>query len=437
MDEHGRYMAQLDTIDVPQLEHAILAGQQRAKQELRQARLMKLKKRLIASTVAVCLMLALIVGIRVSPVLASTLSHIPFVSELVELIAGSQDKGILDIIDNEYYEVLDTTVEKNGISLTIKGVVADESGMIVFYRVTTEEPSMLLGLNTSSLQILQDGKDFEASSGYSFFYREGDDAIEDQFRMDVPDKIDYSSKQFEFVASFTDRHKTVITIPFELKQPIAETKSYPINKKVEISGQTIWLDNLNISPIRAELKLRADESNSWRLLHIVSLELIDEHGEQWGAIKNGITGRGSFDEGYSLFIQSNYFRNPQQLTLRLGQIEALPKGEDYIEVDFEKQEVLYQPSYIQGELSVMNDMVLYEGVQELNEHYRGTLVSTGIDASGKEIFSSFGSAITGDQYIIRKRYELEDYTNPVRLYIWSYPHYLPGSIEVDIPMLPQ
>ena len=44
------------------------------------------------------------------------------------------------------------------------------------------------------------------------------------------------------------------------------------------------------------------------------------------------------------YMQSNYFREPKKLTLQVGEVKALSKGEDYIEVDFAKNKVLYQPS---------------------------------------------------------------------------------------------
>lgn len=437
MYQQEQYMKQLDTIAVPglEIEQAILEGQHRAEKEKRIVRLQKLKKGLIGITATACLILALLVGIRVSPVFASTLSQIPVVSELVALIAGNKDKGLQDIVDNEYYEVIDQTVTENGLSLTLKGVIADESGMIIYYSVTAEEPEVLKGLSVNRVRIYKDEKEFGDGYGSSFFYREGDVAIEDEIDVHSNEKLDYSSKQFAFNVTFSDEHETVITIPFELKQPIAITKSHSIAKEVVVNGQKIWLDELNISPLRAELKLHADKNNSMRLLAVRSLELIDEMGEQWGAINNGITATGTFDEkGYSLYIQSNYFRDPKQLTLRLGEIEALPRGEDYIEVDFEQQKVLYQPSLIEGDISVTNDSIIYIGTVEIGELTQGNMFASGVDAKGEMVYRGFGTMHSGEEYYTHDQFELEGFTNPIRLPIVSYPNFLPDSIEVEIPL---
>src|SRR5690606_27811398 len=129
--------------------------------------------------------------------------------------------------------------------------------------------------------------------------------------------------------------------------------------------------------------------------------------------------------------------DPQQLTLRLGEIEALPKGEDYIEIDFEQQKILYQPSSLQGELSVTKDSISYVGSSELNEQYKGSLFSTGIDVNGEEVYMRFGSMHSGSEYETLHRFDLEGFTNPIRFPIVSYPNFLPGSIEVDIPLVSQ
>jgi len=442
MDEYkqDRYMNLLDTIAVPELEleHAILEGKRRAEQEARDLRLRKLKLRLISGAMAASIVIAFIIGIRVSPVFASSLANIPVVAELVELIAGNQDKGMQDIVDNEYYEVIDQTVTKNGLELTLKGVIADESGMIIYYRVAANDPELLDSVDLRGISLLHGGKEMGTGFSYSFFHQDGDLAIEDEIRVHGEGGLDYSSKQFELELTFTDEHKTVMTIPFELKQPIAETKSYSIAKEVVINDQKIWIDELNISPLRAELKLRADESNSMRLLSVRSLELIDEHGEQWGAASGGVISMGTFDEkGYSLYIESNYFRDPQKLTLRLGEIEALPKGQDYIEVDFEQQKVLYQSPYMEGQLSVNNDSLIYVGAEWLNEQYIASLFSTGIDANGETVNFSSSSASSGEVFRTTHRFVLEDHTNPIRFPIVAYPNYLSDTIEVDIPLVSQ
>lgn len=71
-----------------------------------------------------------------------------------------------------------------------------------------------------------------------------------------------------------------------------------------------------------------------QILEIGSLKLVDETGEEWGRIINGIVGSGSVrDTEFSIYMQSNYFREPKSLTVEIDEVRALPKGKDSFEID--------------------------------------------------------------------------------------------------------
>lgn len=431
--DQERYGKLLDSIVVPLLDEAIMEGRRKAQNERRAQRVKRMKRGFIAASAVIVLFASLLVGTRWSPALASTLSQIPFVSELVELVAGN--KGMQDIVEHQYYEVIDKTITANNLSVTVKGAIADEYGLVLYYRVSS--PESLEGISVPELNVTHNGQEIEGGISSSFLVREGEKSVDDQILINVMEPFDYSSKQFALEMKFTDEHQTAITIPFELQQPIAPTKRYPLQEKVLVSGQRIWLEELSISPLRAQLTLKIDEQNSWQLLQIDSAELIDEHGEQWGTINNGMTGWGTLRDGEAgLYFQSNYFRNPEQLTLRLGQFQALPKGEDYIEIDFAQQKVLYQPEQIDLQLTVLPKSVLYTATENVKQFNR-QLFSTGIDAAGKEVFSSGGSYTSSDTEARHNIwYDLEGVVNPVRFAISAYPHMLPDTVELEIPLSP-
>ena len=45
------------------------------------------------------------------------------------------NKGLQAAIDNEYYQLLNHSIEKDGVTLTLDGAIADEQEMIIFYTV--------------------------------------------------------------------------------------------------------------------------------------------------------------------------------------------------------------------------------------------------------------------------------------------------------------
>lgn len=75
--------------------------------------------------------LSLLFSIRVSPTIASHIAKIPGFEALV--LAVGRDKGIKDIVDSDYYEEINVKQSKNGLSLTLQGVIADNTGLVLYY----------------------------------------------------------------------------------------------------------------------------------------------------------------------------------------------------------------------------------------------------------------------------------------------------------------
>ncbi|HWI50478.1 MAG TPA: DUF4179 domain-containing protein, partial [Rummeliibacillus sp.] len=334
-----KLIQELDQIDVPS--EALHVARKKGAQQFR---LVKRKKRscFTAASVVVVLMLLFVTCIRVSPTFAQAIEKIPGFTPIVEMIG--YDKGVKDIVSEDYYETLNITKTKNNITFTLLGTVADESGMVLFYQV--EAPYDILRLQAKKVKVLQNGKPIENGSfGYGWSDAPKTKIIKNKIEIVSKDSLSYEHPNFELNISFEDAKQTTFSIPFTLKKKIQPTKTYNLNKNVTVDGQIIHLKMLKISPLRAEIQLASDDNNTQQILSINSIKLIDENGEIWGNKMNGITGFGSFSDGNaSLFIQSNYFRRPKKLTLIMDKIEALPKGEEYIVVDFKKKEIIQKPN---------------------------------------------------------------------------------------------
>ncbi|MCR8658873.1 DUF4179 domain-containing protein [Paenibacillus endoradicis] len=431
VEHYERYAETLDGIIVPteQLAAARLAGLQRAKRErTRTKQLFWIRN----ASIIMGILIIFFTSIRISPVFASTVAKIPGMDRLVDLITW--DKGIEDIFDKQYYEPLNIKVTNNDLTLTLDGIIADETGMIVFY--TLEAPYDISRLDTRGINILQNGEAIQAGYSYSGFSSEPTNIIEDKIVIDAPDGISYANANFILELEIRDEYHTEFSIPFTLQQPIAVTKQYELNKEFTIDGQRLTVQSLSISPLRAQVKIAIDENNTMQLLQIKNIKLVDEHGEEWGGIRNGISGWGNIREGEVGYnIQSNFFREPEQLTLHLGSIEALPKGQDYIEVDFERNKLLYVPEQLDVELEIMNHRSLRSKIVVDEDSTISTTFSGGIDAEGKPLYFNSSNSHSTDDYIESvDNYNLSEIVNPVRIYVNSYPSYLNGSIEIAIPL---
>ena len=74
------------------------------------------------------------------------------------------DKGISDIVENNYYEELGIVVTQGDYTLTLQSVVADYSGMTIFYKL--ESPFDLSEVSITSLEVSQQGIPLGVASSY-------------------------------------------------------------------------------------------------------------------------------------------------------------------------------------------------------------------------------------------------------------------------------
>jgi len=418
---------QLEKQPIPHnsLDEAILAGFNKARSKRK-----KRKRSIWLSVAAAIFLIGFVTSVRVSPAFANAVASIPGFHALVEMIQW--DKGLQDIVENEYYEELNIEVIEDDITLTLLGVIADETGMIISYRV--EAPFDLQEIDTKNITIHQNGKELEAAYSYNWFLDEPANQLEDQVEITAARPLNYESPNFEVQFVLNNFEQTKFNIPFTLKKEIKRSVTYPIEQIIDIDGQKLTVHELTISPLRAGITLSINEENSMQLLTVESIQLIDENGEEWGSILNGISGFGSnYDTMRTVFIQSNYFRKPKQLYLKIDRIQALPKGENYIELDFSKKEVIHQPADLPIQISDIDNNSFTATIPNSSETFHHEIFLEAFDANGKSLNFSSHSMFRDDHYMtFQPRLEIQEMANPVKMFIHSFPNYLEGNASLKI-----
>ncbi|WP_186670421.1 DUF4179 domain-containing protein [Sporosarcina sp. BP05] len=424
-----RLPEELEAIEIPKE-----ALHQARVNAVHQHRLTKKRKRRLYSvaSVAAIVLLLFVTSIRVSPVFAEAVAKIPGFSSIVNMIA--YDKGISDIVENNYFEELGIVVTQGDYTLTLQSVVADYSGMTIFYNI--ESPFENSEVNITSLELSQQGIPLGVASSYISSLVGGSSVRADKVEIMADDELSYDNMTFEFNLHLSDAAKTKFVVPFTLTKAIEPPKVYKLNQSVIVDGQTINIKQLKISPLRAEILLAADEQNTMQLLKFTSVRLIDENGEEWGKPRDGGMGFGILRDGeVGIFIQSNYFRQPKKLTLVMDWIEALPKGSDYLEVDFEQQKVLYMPNELDIDVQVPSSNTLevtYPTGTGGGQLLYGIVDQEGNDFSSNTISTRFSKEEPNVTAVYT--FDFDNAVNPIRLNINSYPLYLDGKVEIDIPL---
>lgn len=417
---------ELETVEIPKK-----ALQQARMKAVYQHRLIRKRKRRLYAVVGVAAILLLLfaTSIRVSPVFAQAVAKVPGFASIVKMII--YDKGISDVVENHYYDELGIVVTKGDYTLTLQGAVADQSGMTIYYKL--ESPLDLSGTHITNLTVSQQGSPFGVVDSYTVSQSGKRTVWEDKVEVMATEDLSYDNTTFEFNLELSDTEETMFAVPFTLTKPIEPTKIYELNKSVMVDGQQVHIKELKISPLRAKIQLVADEQNTMQLLHFISVRLIDENGEEWGR-PMGSRGSGHLRNGeVTISMESNYFRQPKKLTLVMDKIEALPKGSDYIEVDFEQQKVLYVPSELDIDVQVLSGNTL-EVTYPTGDY---GLLANIADQEGTDLSQNLIEAHLSREESYTKAISTFDFNhavNPIRLYIGSYPLYLDGKVEIDIPL---
>ncbi|WP_332646555.1 DUF4179 domain-containing protein [Lysinibacillus sp. 54212] len=431
-NQFQQLVEELEQIDVPSA--ALQQAQRNAALEVQNQK--RLRRRWIrVAGVAALLALCFITSIRISPAFAQAVAKIPGLSVFVEMIA--EDKGIEDIIKNDYATIVGASEEKDGITFSVESVIADETGMMIAYKLTSKHNLENIFLREPKL--FQNGKDLKPLISHS---RSGSDEVfevEERLEIIFTEETKLNGLDFTLNVTLENNNETTFSIPFTLTKPIAPSKVYSINKETEVDGQKISVKELVISPLRAEIKLAIAEGNTKRILQIGTMKVIDEKGEEWRNINEGITNMGSIESGeFSVFVQSNYFRKPEQLTLVLEKIEALPKGEDVIVIDFDKGEIVQQPKDVVLNVTSSSLTAQYP-LSKLN-HSQSLIGWELTDQNGNVIAPYQSSFVSGDNDLLEDATyyfdptEMSTMSQPMIAKINSYPSFLQGEGKVVIDL---
>ncbi len=403
------------------------------KEQLRQGRINALqkvkkeqrrKKQFTSIATVAALVLCLMLSIRVSPTFASYVAKIPGLNIIVELI--QENEGIKDAIDHEYYEEIGVMESKNGYTITLQGAIVDSYGMMLAYEVVTINDQ--LRTDVANTQLFQDGKEIVGSySSGARSFQDGVPSNEQLFDLLLVEPSIGESPNF--TVKFTMRDDTVIDIPFTLSKPIAQEKTITPNETITIAGQSFTITKIRRTPLRVAIEIEPDPSNTMQILELKDLQIELKNKSKRELIKNGIVGQGSFREGKkTYYLQSNYFNESDELTLRIGEVLAVPKGEDYILVDFGNNEVVYVPDYIDWPIEVKDHTVSYLA-PVVNNHGRQHF-SPAERADGTSLDLGTGSFLTSgvDEYGFNYRDTYESYDGIAKLYV----HYFENPIASDI-----
>lgn len=384
------------------------------------------KKRIVSVAIVFLCCLSLLFSIRVSPTIASYVAKIPGLEAIV--LAVGRDKGIKDIVDNHYYEEINVTQNKDGLSLTLQGVIADYSGFVLYY--DADAPFELF---LEKVQLFQ-GED-EIECGCSFTHNASNQTnISSSVDFSFLEPIAYTSKDFKAVFHFNDKEKGNIemTIPFTLQNDIAKEKVFTANRTVDVAGQKFTVTQIRQSPLKMALDIEVDEDNTMQILALDDIAVETESGERRKTLRNRSSTYYNANGKFTVYLQSNYFNDPQELTLMIGAVQAVPKGEDFIEVDFGTQEIISKPDYLDWDIAVEGQS-LKTAAKKWDNRERHMFFESALKADGTVLEFAGGSYSDDDEYLYATE-TFKNYDGKAKILIDYYFNPIGQNIELNIPL---
>ncbi|TYR77637.1 DUF4179 domain-containing protein [Rossellomorea vietnamensis] len=318
------------------IDEAIRMGIQKANRSKKPSYLWKTA--LAASLIFLVLFIS---SLRVSETFASYVSNIPGMEQIVEMVR--QDKGMVSVIDNDFVQEVNNSAAHQGITITLNSFIADQEQLVLFYNVDSSSSSFE-NLRIDKIQVVDEYGEEVAFDSLSI------DAIdskeEDMYQSNYGLKETLNKENYTMEIELSNGDAPLgdtWEIPFKVNQnKVGKTKDIHLNQEFLVEGQKILVKTIKASPTRVGIQMEFSSENTKRIFDIEDLRLVDENGETWSRISNGLSASGDFEEK-TYYLQSNYFENPKELYLVFSKIRALEKDKLEVKVDTEELKILRAP----------------------------------------------------------------------------------------------
>lgn len=425
--------------------------------------------------VASFLLIVLLTSVRVSPTLAAALQQIPGLGHIVELIL--LDKGLQSAVENDFIQPIGVSDEHEAILFTVDGIIMDESSLIIFYTIEDKGEHEILELARPEL-LDEKGAPLAVSLNYGSSGDpdpDGDKKIHEKININFNEETVFP-EQLTLKIRLHDRNNSDSSIPvsadvkvglpseiphneppavlpstWEVKLPVDKAKFagmktvYEIGQSVVIEGQKITFERATVYPTRTILQVVYDPANTKKIFAFDDLKLLDEKGQEWGRIMNGVSGTQLDENHEALYFQSNYFTEPKELILQGQHIRALDKNQTQVIFDLEQGRILESPSNLALNKIIKSPEGQYElqfllKIHPVYDEFRGYSIfsSQFTDSSGKSFDSGeqgtsthFGNPQQDQALTITLPGKIR-YQSPITFQLNDYPSRIFGEINLRI-----
>ncbi len=310
------------------------------------------------AAIAAAVFLAFIATINVFPATAYALSDIPVLGDIAKAVV--LDPSMKECLSNDYAQYVGESQTVDGYHSEVYCMVVDPSRISVFFTSDVPEYSenaneIFFGISTSVRQVSLGIN--ETGTEHLYEYR-----IDFSDGEQVPDELNFC-----LTYQVTDENGNTREVAYAKytlypdKQYSNVLKSYEINSTVEIMGQTIHVDRLDVYPTQAKLYFSTDEANT-ALLNDITIMLVDETGRAYPQRSDGTFGTGAANgDILSRWYESPYFSDAKTLSVQITGVSFLDKNAQLGTVDYKNKTISNMP----GRVSVASMIMGHNGTLEI------------------------------------------------------------------------
>jgi len=293
---------------------------------------------------------AFVLLVNLSLPFARACGGVPILKDLAA--AAALSPSLKAAVENRYVQPVRQSRTANGVTMTVEYLIVDQKQVNIFYTLSGGDPSSfwewprvrsLTGEVFPGCEIYLPSDNDPVLRRATVYFFDNDVPAALTFQLRVFDRAGLEGDPPVLTLEGLDGEVTDLPLladfSFDLTFDPAYTAAgeiYPLDRSIELDGQTLTVSNVEVYPTHLRLNL-ADHPSNTAWLTGLDFYVTDEKGNRYDHIGSGVGGYGIGSTPFvsSHWLESTYFGGAKHLTAHITGAEWVLKEEPAVRIDLE------------------------------------------------------------------------------------------------------